>query len=159
MTFSADSSLLEDFLAFTLNGGRPSVAQGVAPSGVRWTWQGEGVLLLEPATEPTHSVLASAGIHGDETAPIEMLCSLVADIANGRAPLVARMEEGALSLEESLAAYRRGAALVGFCQQQLEKVEQQVRVLDGEPLKPLPAEVQRATQGAGATNDDGDDDL
>ncbi|KDR29927.1 succinylglutamate desuccinylase [Caballeronia zhejiangensis] len=91
MTFSADSSLLEDFLAFTLNGGRPSVAQGVAPSGVRWTWQGEGVLLLEPATEPTHSVLASAGIHGDETAPIEMLCSLVADIANGRAPLVARM--------------------------------------------------------------------
>jgi len=73
--------------------------------------------------------------------------------------LVARMEEGALSLEESLAAYRRGAALVGFCQQQLEKVEQQVRVLDGETLKPLPVEVQRATQGAGATNDNGDDDL
>ncbi|KND59253.1 Exodeoxyribonuclease VII small subunit [Candidatus Burkholderia verschuerenii] len=71
--------------------------------------------------------------------------------------LVARMEEGALSLEESLAAYRRGATLVGFCQQQLEKVEQQVRVLDGETLKPLPAEVQRATQGAGATNDNGDD--
>ncbi|MDR5761898.1 exodeoxyribonuclease VII small subunit [Caballeronia sp. LZ035] len=71
--------------------------------------------------------------------------------------LVARMEEGALSLEESLAAYRRGAALVGFCQQQLEKVEQQVRVLDGETLKPLPAEVQRATQGA--MKDDGDDDL
>ncbi|WP_250509843.1 exodeoxyribonuclease VII small subunit [Caballeronia sp. GACF4] len=73
--------------------------------------------------------------------------------------LVGRMEAGALSLEESLAAYRRGAALVGFCQQQLEKVEQQVRVLDGETLKPLPVEVQRATQGAGATNDRGDDDL
>ncbi|HTI17256.1 MAG TPA: exodeoxyribonuclease VII small subunit [Trinickia sp.] len=53
--------------------------------------------------------------------------------------LVARMEGGALSLEESLAAYRRGAALVAYCQQQLEKVEQQVRVLDGETLKPLPA--------------------
>ena len=52
--------------------------------------------------------------------------------------LVARMEGGSLSLEESLAAYRRGAALVAFCQQQLEKVEQQVRVLDGETLKPLP---------------------
>ncbi|SAL16555.1 exodeoxyribonuclease VII small subunit [Caballeronia arvi] len=73
--------------------------------------------------------------------------------------LVARMEEGALSLEESLAAYRRGAALVGFCQQQLEKVEQQVRVLDGETLKPLPAEVKRATQSAGTGNDNGDDDL
>ncbi|CDY76060.1 Exodeoxyribonuclease VII small subunit [Caballeronia glathei] len=71
--------------------------------------------------------------------------------------LVGRMEGGALSLEESLAAYRRGAALVGFCQQQLEKVEQQVRVLDGETLKPLPADVQRATQNAGPTADNGDD--
>ncbi|MCF2133279.1 MULTISPECIES: exodeoxyribonuclease VII small subunit [Burkholderiaceae] len=51
--------------------------------------------------------------------------------------LVERMEGGALSLEASLAAYRRGAALVAYCQQQLEKVEQQVRVLDGETLKPL----------------------
>jgi exodeoxyribonuclease VII small subunit len=66
--------------------------------------------------------------------------------------LVARMEGGALSLEESLAAYRRGAALVGFCQQQLEKVEQQVRVLDGDTLKPLPADVQRASQGVAADN-------
>ncbi|MEW9582735.1 exodeoxyribonuclease VII small subunit [Paraburkholderia sp. DGU8] len=55
--------------------------------------------------------------------------------------LVARMEGGSLSLEESLAAYRRGAALVAFCQQQLEKVEQQVRVLDGETLKPLPMNI------------------
>lgn len=53
--------------------------------------------------------------------------------------LVARMEGGELSLEESLAAYRRGAALVAYCQQQLEKVEQQVRVLDGETLKPIDA--------------------
>src|ERR1700720_2638219 len=65
--------------------------------------------------------------------------------------LVARMEGGALSLEESLAAYRRGAALVGYCQQQLEKVEQQVRVLDGETLKALPADAQPAAQGTGAT--------
>jgi exodeoxyribonuclease VII small subunit len=66
--------------------------------------------------------------------------------------LVARMESGNLSLEESLAAYRRGAALVAFCQQQLEKVEQQVRVLDGETLKPLPVN----TAGTAAT-ESGDD--
>ena len=66
--------------------------------------------------------------------------------------LVARMEGGSLSLEESLAAYRRGAALVAFCQQQLEKVEQQVRVLDGETLKPLPMN----TAGTAAT-ESGDD--
>lgn len=91
MTSSADSSLLDDFLAFTLEGRRPATNAGTAPSGVRWTWQGEGVLLLEPAREPAHSVLVSAGIHGDETAPIEMLSPLVADIAHGRAPLAARM--------------------------------------------------------------------
>ncbi|AQG98262.1 succinylglutamate desuccinylase [Burkholderia sp. KK1] len=91
MTSSADSSLLDDFLAFTLAGGRPSVERGVTASGVHWAWQGEGVVLLEPAGVPTHSVLASAGVHGDETAPIEMLSMLVADIANGRAPLAARM--------------------------------------------------------------------
>jgi exodeoxyribonuclease VII small subunit len=52
-----------------------------------------------------------------------------------------------LSLEESLAAYRRGAALVAYCQQQLEKVEQQVRVLDGETLKPLPPGTAPADSG------------
>jgi exodeoxyribonuclease VII small subunit len=66
--------------------------------------------------------------------------------------LVARMEGGSLSLEESLTAYRRGATLVTFCQQQLEKVEQQVRVLDGETLKPLPMN----SAGTAAT-DSGDD--
>ena len=66
--------------------------------------------------------------------------------------LVARMEGGSLSLEESLAAYRRGAALVRFCQQQLEKVEQQVRVLDGETLRPAPLNTTDSAAG-------GDDDL
>src|ERR1700689_3601112 len=66
--------------------------------------------------------------------------------------LVARMEGGSLSLEESLSAYRRGAALVTFCQQQLEKVEQQVRVLDGETLKPLP--MNRAGTAAAESGDD-----
>jgi exodeoxyribonuclease VII small subunit len=61
--------------------------------------------------------------------------------------LVARMEGGTLSLDESLAAYRRGAVLVAFCQQQLEKVEQQVRVLDGETLKPLPVGAAPADSG------------
>lgn len=63
--------------------------------------------------------------------------------------LVARMEGGALSLEDSLTAYRRGATLVAFCQQQLEKVEQQVRVLDGATLKPL---------SSGTVATDGEDD-
>ncbi len=51
--------------------------------------------------------------------------------------LIRQMEEGGLSLEASLNAYRRGVSLMTYCRLQLEKVEQQVRVLDGEMLKPL----------------------
>lgn len=53
------------------------------------------------------------------------------------AQLVAQMEAGDLPLEASVGAYRRGAALVRFCGSQLERVEQQVRMLEGELLKPL----------------------
>ena len=51
--------------------------------------------------------------------------------------LVEQMEDGTLSLEQSLAAYQRGAELVKCCQAKLEAVRQQVQVLDGEILKPL----------------------
>ncbi|MGI4857738.1 MAG: exodeoxyribonuclease VII small subunit [Janthinobacterium lividum] len=60
--------------------------------------------------------------------------------------LVARMEGGALNLEDSLAAYRRGAVLVAFCQQQLEKVDQQVRVLDGETLQAMTPDTARGAE-------------
>ncbi|SAL49034.1 succinylglutamate desuccinylase [Caballeronia humi] len=83
--------MLADFLTFVLDGRRPALSEGVAPSGVRWTWLGEGILCLEPQHDATHSVIASAGVHGDETAPIEILSTLVADIASGAAKLTARV--------------------------------------------------------------------
>ena len=51
--------------------------------------------------------------------------------------IVARMEGGELSLEEALAAHKRGLELARFCQQKLEAAQQQVKVLEGEVLKPL----------------------
>ena len=51
--------------------------------------------------------------------------------------LVASMEAGQLPLEESLAAYRRGAELLQHCQRQLADAEEKVRVLDGGILRPL----------------------
>ncbi|MFP5460123.1 MAG: exodeoxyribonuclease VII small subunit [Gammaproteobacteria bacterium] len=51
--------------------------------------------------------------------------------------LVERMESGALSLEDSLAAYRRGAELAAFCRKSLAGVQQQVKVLEGELLRPF----------------------
>ena len=44
--------------------------------------------------------------------------------------LVEKMESGALPLEASLDAYKRGAELVKYCAAQLERVEQQVKLLD-----------------------------
>ncbi len=48
---------------------------------------------------------------------------------------VARMEGGQLSLQESLAAYKRGAELLRYCQAALQDAEQQVKILEGEVLQ------------------------
>ena len=51
--------------------------------------------------------------------------------------IVSRMESGELSLEQALATHKRGLELARFCQQRLEAAQQQVKVLEGEVLKPL----------------------
>lgn len=54
--------------------------------------------------------------------------------------LVTQMEEGELPLEASVAAYQRGSELVKYCAAQLDKVENQVKVLEGDMLKPFAAD-------------------
>jgi len=49
--------------------------------------------------------------------------------------VVADMESGKLSLEDSLAAYKRGAELLQLCRGRLEDAQQQVRVLEEGTLK------------------------
>jgi exodeoxyribonuclease VII small subunit len=49
--------------------------------------------------------------------------------------VVADMESGKLSLEDSLAAYKRGAELLQSCRSRLEDAQQQVRVLEEGTLK------------------------
>ncbi|WP_175044800.1 succinylglutamate desuccinylase [Burkholderia lata] len=91
------SALLDDFLAFTLTGSAPSATDGTCAAGaVRWQWLGDGLLALEPAAAVAAdtaraSVLVSAGVHGDETAPIELLSMLVRDLATGALPLACRL--------------------------------------------------------------------
>ena len=51
--------------------------------------------------------------------------------------IVTRMEGGQLPLEQSLAAYKRGAELLKFCQAQLADAQQQVKVLEAGALKNL----------------------
>lgn len=53
--------------------------------------------------------------------------------------IVADMEAGKLSLEDSLAAYQRGAELLAFCRTRLDDAQQQVRVLEEGVLKDFAA--------------------
>ena len=49
--------------------------------------------------------------------------------------LVARMEDGKLALEESLAAYQRGAELIKFCESRLADAQARIAILDGNELR------------------------
>jgi exodeoxyribonuclease VII small subunit len=53
--------------------------------------------------------------------------------------LVASMEDGSLPLAASLEAYRRGVDLSRVCQERLIEAEQQVKVLEGDLLRPMSA--------------------
>ena len=51
--------------------------------------------------------------------------------------IVAAMEAGQLPLEQALAAYKRGAELLQYCQAQLLDAQQQVKVLEAGNLQNL----------------------
>jgi len=53
--------------------------------------------------------------------------------------IVARMESGELTLEQSLSTYKRGAALLHYCQLALKDAQQQVKVLESGVLRDFPA--------------------
>ena len=49
--------------------------------------------------------------------------------------LVAALESGQLPLDQLLVSYQRGAALLAFCRDRLQAVEDQIKVLDAGSLK------------------------
>ena len=49
--------------------------------------------------------------------------------------LVARMEDGKLPLEESLAAYQRGADLIKYCESRLTEAQARIAILEGGELR------------------------
>lgn len=72
--------------------------------------------------------------------------SILADVSFEQAiveleQIVDQMEQGDVSLQDSLQAYQRGASLVAHCRQSLDTVAEQVKVLEGGLLKPMPATV------------------
>ena len=51
--------------------------------------------------------------------------------------IVGRMEGGELPLQASLAAYKRGAELLVYCQAALKDAQQQVQILEKGMLQPF----------------------
>lgn len=81
---------MHDFLAQTLAGGRPAVTQrGYAQ--LRWQWIDEGILEITPEVPGPQALVISAGIHGNETAPVEILNRLITPMLQGSKPLLPRL--------------------------------------------------------------------
>ncbi|TNV22073.1 succinylglutamate desuccinylase [Buttiauxella sp. B2] len=75
-----------DFLAQTLAGKAP--IQGEENNAhLHWQWWDEGILTLTPHQAVKKTLVLSAGVHGNETAPVEILAQLVDSLLAGELAL------------------------------------------------------------------------
>ncbi|MCH7392895.1 succinylglutamate desuccinylase [Acinetobacter dispersus] len=79
-----------DLLTLTLEQRVPVQMQGET-AGFTWQWLGEGLLQCTPKTAYRKTMLLSAGIHGNETAPIELLANIINDLFAQRLTLAVRV--------------------------------------------------------------------
>ncbi|MGO2343495.1 succinylglutamate desuccinylase [Vibrio litoralis] len=80
---------MDNFLASALKQQAPPITSGTIGE-INWHWLDHGVMVIEPnqgEVSQREHVLLSAGVHGNETAPIELLDQLVDDLLNGRLKL------------------------------------------------------------------------
>ncbi len=101
---------LGKLLELTLAGREPAEKTQLTVEGVRLRWLAEGALEVRPpeAQDNGTDLLLSAGIHGNETAPIELLDELIHAIARSELKPRARI----LFLFGNPAAMRRGERYV-----------------------------------------------
>lgn len=80
--------MLADWLELSLAGKTPAQRQGAVPGG-RYAFQAPGVLELTPnrTTDAARACVLSVGIHGNETAPIELLGECLTTLDASLAPL------------------------------------------------------------------------
>lgn len=81
---------MRDFLARTLEGKAPRHKQGETAQ-FRWQWWDEGILQFIPIQPVEKSLILSAGIHGNETAPVEILDKLIERLFDGELALQWRL--------------------------------------------------------------------
>lgn len=78
------------FLTQTLAGGMPPITSGSNRYGA-WQWWDEGLLTFTPCQKTDQALLLSAGIHGNETAPVELLMPWVDDLLAGNVSVAWRL--------------------------------------------------------------------
>lgn len=78
------------FLTQTLAGGMPPVTSGSNVHGT-WQWWDEGILTFTPRQATDKALLLSVGIHGNETAPVELLMPWVDQLLAGKVPVAWRL--------------------------------------------------------------------
>lgn len=114
---------LGKLLPMTLAGDLPEVAIQRLENGVVLRWLAGGVLRIDPATPGTRHLLVSAGVHGNETAPVELLDRWLRMIVSGnivpRHPLMvmlgnpAALRTGSRYIERDMNRLFNGADRVG----------------------------------------------
>jgi exodeoxyribonuclease VII small subunit len=83
---------------------------------------------MPKATPPLPATPSSSGIGMAEPASYE---AAMAELEQW----VGRLESGELPLDQMLSGYQRGSALLQFCRDKLQAVEDQIKVLDEGTLK------------------------
>lgn len=78
------------FLQATLDAQLPDPACGET-AWLTWRCSEPGIVELAPLTGASASIVLSAGIHGDETAPVELLDKLLHDLLHRALPLAVRL--------------------------------------------------------------------
>lgn len=75
-----------DFLTLLCSAQSAEIQQGETET-LCWQWLDEGILQFYPKCASQTNLVLSAGIHGNETAPIELLAQLCQDLLHGRLTL------------------------------------------------------------------------
>lgn len=130
--------MLDEWLSLTLDGKVPETREGKLPFG-RYRLHGPGMLELLPTAcrSQARACVISAGIHGNETAPIELIGELLARLEAGLLHLGAPV----LVLLGNLPAIRAGRR---YCETNLNRLFQRNTRLENDA--PAHAECQRARE-------------
>jgi len=81
---------MQNLLALTLADETPTARQGEGPT-FHWKWFGRGLLELTPFEGSERSLVLSTGIHGNETAPVEIVDLLLRALFSGDISLRCRV--------------------------------------------------------------------